>query len=309
MVAPMSVIAARFLPIITTFIAWGTVLFAELVRAAEVPSTYAIDYPPAQQFVPPIEGFFEEVSSNVGRVGRRTFRHQPNGGYGLPVQDRIGAQNLIHLGADVGWYRVRDPVVAVTDGIVRLAQQPVKSDKKKAKSSEAEPKILHWGGVVAIEHRLAEGRYVTTVYGHLDTKLLVSPGDIVKAGQPIGTIGATRVNGGYKPHLHFGVRTGRMAKKGRKLLPLNMNGQPIVLTIEAIADDHLQIGGAESLPDRLKLTIHEKTFEIERREGVARIPSEVLYHIPPIDFQIVGYGLSTAGWQDPVEFLRNPHGD
>jgi murein DD-endopeptidase MepM/ murein hydrolase activator NlpD len=100
---------------------------------------------------------------------------------------------------------------------------------------------LHRGGVVAIEHRLATDEYVTTVYSHLDSKLLVSQGDIVRKGQPIGTIGATRVNGGYKPHLHFGVRRGRILEKGRPFIAVNVTGTPALFKIDDVTKENITL--------------------------------------------------------------------
>ena len=93
-----------------------------LAVAQETPPKYVLEYPKAEAFCPPTEGFFEEVQRTVDRVGTHTFRHQPNGGYGLPVVDKVGDANLIHLGADVGFYRVGEPVYAVAAGVVRLSQ-------------------------------------------------------------------------------------------------------------------------------------------------------------------------------------------
>jgi murein DD-endopeptidase MepM/ murein hydrolase activator NlpD len=262
------------------------------------------DYTAAEEFVPPVEGFFEEVTSSIGRVGRRTFRHQPNGGYGLPVQDRVGVKNLIHLGADVGWYRIGEPVVSVANGLVRVAQQPVPRSKKK--QPKGQPKVLHWGGVVAIEHKTASDTYVTTVYGHLDSKLLVSLGDIVRAGQPIGTIGNTRVNGGYKPHLHFGVRRGRMLEKGQPFIACNITGTPALLKIGEVTEEQVTLTGGENLPERFQLKSNDKAFDFRNEQGKVTTTSEILQHFQPLGFQIVGYGLSTEGWLDPVQFLRNP---
>lgn len=277
---------------------------ASFSAAEEAARAFVVEYLAAEEFVPPVEGFFEEVASTTGRVGRRTFHHQPNGGYGLPVQDRIGDKNLIHLGADVGWYRVGAPVLAVANGVVRVSQQPVPKSKKKP--PKGQPHVLHWGGVVAIEHHLANDEYVTTVYGHLDSKLLVSQGEIVRAGQPIGTIGATRVNGGYKPHLHFGVRSGRMLEKGRPFIAANITGAPALLKIDEVTDGQVTLTGGENLPERFQLTWNDKSFDFQSEQGRATTSSEILQHFQPIGFQIVGYGLSTDGWLDPVRFLQNP---
>src|SRR5262245_42753432 len=89
--------------------------------ADDVLDRYVLTYPAAEQFCPPVVGFFEEVQRTFDRVGARTIRHQPNGGYGLPVVDKVGDANLIHLGADVGFYRVGEPVYAVANGVVRLS--------------------------------------------------------------------------------------------------------------------------------------------------------------------------------------------
>src|SRR4051812_18107103 len=92
--------------------------------AHEISAQHLLEYPKAEAFCPPTEGFFDEVQRTVDRVGTHTFRHQPNGGYGLPIVDKVGDANLIHLGADVGFYRVGEPVYAVATGVVRMSQGP-----------------------------------------------------------------------------------------------------------------------------------------------------------------------------------------
>jgi murein DD-endopeptidase MepM/ murein hydrolase activator NlpD len=275
---------------------------------------YRFEYAAAEQFCPPVAGFFEEVQQTIGRAGGRTFRHQPNGGYGLPVVDKVGGVNLLHLGADVGWYRVGEPVYAVANGIVRASQgelqiealkKPANDTKTKANSKR--PKMLEWGNFVVIEHKLPDGKYSTTIYGHLANERLVKVGDEVRAGQQIGTIGTTKVNGGYKPHLHLGVRDGRMAVAGRKLVLMLTTAKATVLEIAAVREDAIVLRGAEALPSELQMGLDGRKFSIRKTGAQAEVNPEFLYYVPSPEFLIVGYGLSTEGWRDPIEFLRE-HG-
>jgi hypothetical protein len=95
--------------------------------ADEVPATerYTLNYPVAKQFCLPVESYADDVQQAIQKVGGRTIRHQLNGGYGLPVIITVGGKNLLHLGADVAWYRVGTPVYAVADGVVRISQGPI----------------------------------------------------------------------------------------------------------------------------------------------------------------------------------------
>jgi murein DD-endopeptidase MepM/ murein hydrolase activator NlpD len=273
------------------------------------PVKYPLSYPAAQQFCPPTEGFFDEVQRTVDRVGTHTFRHQPNGGYGLPVVDKVGDANLIHLGADVGFYRVGEQVYAVAAGIVRLSQGPTTADPKtktkdSSKSGAKKAPVLEWGNVVVIEHQLPDGKYATTIYGHLANDRLVEAGDVVQAGQQVGTVGATRVNGGYKPHLHLGVRDGRMAEIGRKLLLMTTDSHATQMQITELRDDKIEISGATNLPAELVMGLDGRKIEVEEHDDKATIDAAFLCYVPAPDFLIVGYGLSTDGWLDPIDFLR-----
>jgi len=53
--------------------------------------------------------------------------------------------------------------------------------------------------VVEIDH----GGDAISLYGHLEPKLLVTEGEPVTAGQPIGTVGVTGFTTGS--HLHFAI--------------------------------------------------------------------------------------------------------
>ncbi len=67
---------------------------------------------------------------------------------------------------------------------------------------------------------------MTSIYGHLGSARRVAVGDIVHAGEMIGTVGKSGVeNGGFKPHLHFGIRSGRMFEPERVIFTVTAQGQ------------------------------------------------------------------------------------
>jgi murein DD-endopeptidase MepM/ murein hydrolase activator NlpD len=102
----------------------------------------------------------------------------------------FGARRIIngqprspHSGADYAAER-GTPVIAANAGLVALVGE-----------------FFFPGRFVAIDH----GRGLYTLYFHLD-RALVSEGERVDRGQPIGAVGSTgRATG---PHLHFGVQMG-----------------------------------------------------------------------------------------------------
>lgn len=102
-----------------------------------------------------------------------------------------------HTGLDIG-APLYTPVVAAADGEVTYAGLAVPENREAS-----------YGMVVVIRH----GTYVSTLYAHLDDRVLAAPvkaGDRVRRGQIIGFVGLTGLTTG--PHLHFEVR---------------VNGQPI----------------------------------------------------------------------------------
>jgi murein DD-endopeptidase MepM/ murein hydrolase activator NlpD len=99
-----------------------------------------------------------------------------------------------HLGED--WVTAKgdaalgEPVYSVADGWVSVAQ-----DFENA-----------WGKTVFVCHRMPDGRwpaFVEVMYAQLNS-MDVKPGDYVKRGQKIGTVGTA--NGTYPAHLHWEVR-------------------------------------------------------------------------------------------------------
>ena len=92
----------------------------------------------------------------------------------------IGGEN-----SDLG-----DPIYAVADGRVLLARDGGPG----------------WGNVIIVLHAYLENserKYVQSYYGHVE-KILVHPGDDVRRGQVIATVGTG--NGRYFAHLHFEMR-------------------------------------------------------------------------------------------------------
>ena len=61
-----------------------------------------------------------------------------------------------------------------------------------------------WGNIVLLEHKLPNGQTVWSQYAHLD-KRLVKKDDVVRKGDPIGTIGKGE-NNQFPAHLHFEIR-------------------------------------------------------------------------------------------------------
>lgn len=320
---------------------------------AAISPRYVLDYPVAKQFCLPVDSYADDVTQTTQRTGGRTIRHQPNGGYGLPVVMTIGDQHVLHLGVDVAWYRVGAPVYAIADGVVRLSQgatppatdkkvanaastQIAKGDSKKtveikdsqpagdaptepaadatdtgngvskpATNNQAVPAALGWGNVVAIEHHLPDGSYVTSIYGHLGSARRVAAGDIVHAGQMIGTVGKSGTeNGGYKPHLHFGLRAERMFEPGRAVMVVVLNGQADAIKIASMGEDEVELETPPDLPLPLELRFGERKFAIVERDHKSWMPTAVLNYLQSPEFPIVGYGLSTDGWLDPTEFLK-----
>jgi hypothetical protein len=53
--------------------------------------------------------------------------------------------------------------------------------------------------------------------------------------------------------------------------------------------------------------IDGRTFKIKKNGDKAEVSPAFLSYVPSPDFLIVGYGLSTDGWMDPIAFLKT-HG-
>ncbi len=119
------------------------------------------------------------------------------GSYYYPYGTNGRGQYFWHTGIDI-----QNPegttILAVGDGVVTFAGP----DDKVTVG----PWPNFYGQAVMIEHNQRwQDKNVYTLYGHV-SKVLVKPGDQVKAGQPIAEVGQLGVAIG--PHLHLEVRVG-----------------------------------------------------------------------------------------------------
>lgn len=294
---------------------------------ARPPERYVLDYPAAEQFCPPVETYFAEVVRSFEVVRGRRFTHQPNGGFGLPIVQQVGGRNLLHLGADVGWHGVGAPVYAMAAGVVRVSEGPgelaaeLKSsagDRAGGKRPAFPPGALLWGNAVMIEHHLPSGEYFNSIYGHLGVNRLVKPGDVVQAGQQIGTIGANRrdINGGYTPHLHFAVRQGRLADPGCTLYEIREKPEdaPLPAKLKTLGEREIELEYPAAVAERMQqaarrtIRLGGRVYPVTVRDGRFFAAAQMLWDVKSRPgFAVVGYDLSTEGWPDPTAFLRQ-HG-
>lgn len=102
-----------------------------------------------------------------------------------------------HLGTDMGTANNKTTtVVAITDGIVYRVVA--------AKNSGG------WGTLIILQHRTSAGKIFYTGYAHLQSKVNVSAGDVVSAGDKLGTMGNSGIS--TAPHLHLMVFSGPFSK-------------------------------------------------------------------------------------------------
>lgn len=265
------------------------------------PDRYVLEYPAAEAVCLPVRTYAEDVVETLYEINGGLARHMPNGGFGLPVKAQVNGKDLLHLGADVAWDRPNEPVHAIAAGVVRQAEGPGPANKPKASAKRRVPgAALEWGNLIVIEHRLPDGAFITSLYGHLGPRRLVEVGDTVTVGQQIGTVGRQGFqNGGYKPHLHFAIREGRFAEVGASYLAATSDG---VVSLKVV-----QLGPAECVVEAAagqRFKIGDRTFEVVEREGRRYFPTEGLKHLVRPEFALAGYGLSLDGWRDPTRFLE-----
>ena len=100
----------------------------------------------------------------------------------------------IHIGLDL-FARAGTPVFAPIAGTVHAAADNAADQD--------------YGPVIILRHETDDGTPFFTLYGHLSRESLAGrePGQPVRAGEQIATLGEPAVNGGWTPHLHVQIIT------------------------------------------------------------------------------------------------------
>ena len=103
----------------------------------------------------------------------------------------------IHKGIDIAWLRGTEVVATANGKVQRVAYEP-----------------YNLGHFVVIKHKYG----FVTVYGHLNQRPLVQPGQQVERGAVLGYLGSTGLSTG--PHLHYEVRIAEQVVNPRQFLSI-----------------------------------------------------------------------------------------
>ncbi|HEX6245978.1 MAG TPA: M23 family metallopeptidase [Polyangiales bacterium] len=137
-----------------------------------------------------------------------------------------------HKGVDVESV-LGEPVLAMADGVVFFAgvdlpgQGARPLDPSQVKRTRR-MRMGRGGRFVCVDHgakgAAEDEAFLQSCYMHLD-EIHVSTGDVVKRGQPIGTVGRT----GCKhspPHLHLEIKSDKRRYDARDFVPNHLIGEP-----------------------------------------------------------------------------------
>jgi len=136
----------------------------------------------------------------------------PQGGGGTAIELESSCFELPISPYQITGYHHGDPVgggkLHAGDDCYGSADTPVRASYQGTVYFAGE--AGSWGGLVEIEHRSpVDDSTFYTIYGHLDAAaLVVSKGQQVKGGDPLGVLGTSEENGHWPEHLHFSVYTG-----------------------------------------------------------------------------------------------------
>ena len=154
-------------------------LWPELTRPKFIDPAFRLPSPLELETIPTASHFDFPLGNENGAMAYNAQHFTDNKHLGDDLNG-IGGEN-----SDLG-----DPIYAIADGRVLLAR-------------EGGP---GWGNIVILLHAYLENgerKYVQSYYGHVQD-MLVHPGQTVKRGQQIATVGTA--DGRYFAHLHFEMR-------------------------------------------------------------------------------------------------------
>jgi hypothetical protein len=174
--AILTVVIAFVLGLVATL---SIKLWPELTRPKHVDPAFRIPSPIELASIPTASHFDFPLGNENGAMSYNAQRFTENRHLGDDLNG-IGGEN-----SDLG-----DPIYAIADGRVLLARDGGPG----------------WGNIVILLHAYLENgqrKYVQSYYGHVQD-MLVHPGETVKRGQLIATVGTA--NGRYFAHLHFEMR-------------------------------------------------------------------------------------------------------
>ena len=169
--------ALAFVLAFVVILAWK--IGTELTRPKYVDPAFRVLSPLELASIPTATHFDFPLGNENGAMAYNAQRFTENKHLGDDLNG-IGGEN-----SDLG-----DPIYAIADGRVLLARDGGPG----------------WGNVVILLHAYLENgerKYVESYYGHVQD-MLVHPGETVKRGQQIATVGTA--NGRYFAHLHFEMR-------------------------------------------------------------------------------------------------------
>ena len=164
--------------------------FVHIDLSGENKDLNKIEIPSATEYKKYID---EYLASKKGRVAYGGYNERRNL-YQQSVifqDDSKPSPREVHIGLDL-WCEAGTTVIAPLDGTVH--------------SCNDNAGFGNYGPTIILEHNLGDKTFYT-LYGHLSRPSIknLAFGQIIEAGDKIGVIGTSKVNGDYAPHLHFQI--------------------------------------------------------------------------------------------------------
>jgi len=234
----------------------------------------AFGYPPPHRLIRPgdAEAAVPVAKTLIAPVRRYFDANRKS--YGALTKSGDGPfAGAVHVGDDVAWFKPHTTVVAIGDGVVRNVLVGA----------------ITWGGLVVVEHTAPDGQWFCSLYGHLGPLVCVRPGQGVRKGQKLGSLGRTHTwaGGGYGAHLHFGIHTGPFTAR------LSI-GQVITVRVNA-REAQAKVVAVDDNAATLKVEGTDRTVRMPRSRGTRWITG----YISPVSFKG-----GRHGWVDPQQFIQ-----